>query len=1031
MESLAAISLAANTVQFVELGSKVVKRLHDFKASQESVPKVFQSISVRLPLLVEDLNKCSFEGLPNEVENALSTLLATCQSQVERLAQILRDTLPAKDDSWASRNKKALLSIRREKEVDQIDKDLRHCIELLTFHHIIPHKTTSLQNADPGMELLEEGCKRICQFFQVPRKQVSHFVGREPVFDKLERAFQSTTIAVIQGMGGQGKTQVALEYCRRARNNGKYAGIFWVDAASEVLLRRSLENIAEVIKPCGRIFDGIDQVIAFVNQELEYRITPWLIVLDNHDDPTSFPNILDFLPSVNGHVLFTTRHADVMRHGTPISLTGMTEEESLDLFFHRVQCNRTDQTIPHAKEISKRLGYHPLALDQAAAYIHKRRRTLKLEDVVDHYKTRKNDILRSTPKVWEYRKKDEDQEISLSVFTTCELSFERLVQESHLGAHYSQLLSLLGFFHSGDISASVFSTFWESVKSSGVAPTWMTIFIRNGKWCQDLFEDALVELRDMALIEAHYRDQNGIIHLSLHPLIRDWIQIRTNFTEVYAQCLLQARMLEANLQLTRPDTFSWFSIEEAQALLSYIAAFEDNYEEFLGPQLQSEHVHQLIGILSTISNFLDSYARYAHAEKLLKLALSLLSRDGNSPKYKLLQLKSWEGSVSRRRHRYTEAEEAFHSVEKLCVEQKIGDTPERIRNSIGMAELLADRGDYDKARDLFREVAARASASLGKKHDLTIFGLENLASVLQYHGDFEEAAKIYDDLISLRLSELSPNHPLILFLNSSLAKVFVHLGYFKKAERMNRQCHTAWTKQCGPEHPWTLRNSCNLGVVLSELGCYHEAEAFLRSTMVSEERVYGREHAKLMHVLDRLAIASIGTGNLDQALQAVQRAISIREHTEGYDPTHTKGLFRTLALVLNAQGKHDEAEPMLRDVLVKRERAFGKDHFITLGALHDLALVLRCAGKTKDARNLLYSAWKGRQRVLAKDHPHIFLSAVEYARLMDLPGQAQEAKRILEEAKIPLMDALSEMHPIHKMIMQGLDRITAATREDG
>ena len=436
MEPLSAISLASNLLQFIEFGSKVIKRLYDFQESRGDVPKVFRSISIRLPLLVEDLRRCSGDSITKETENAINLVLRNCHNQMRALSEILDETLPTKTDSWAAKNKKALISIRKEKDVERIDNDIRSCIELLTFHHVVPGRDLSLHKVDSGLTLLASPGGVKCEFFEVPRKLVSQFVGREAVIGEITHMFQSSNTVVIQGMGGQGKTQIALEFCRRSRDSKAYAGIFWIEAESEAHLRRSFETIADTIKPANRILENSEQRIIYVKDYLAMHLQPWLLVLDNHDDPVSFPNVADFLPSNDtGHVLFTTRHLDVGRYGSPIALSGMPEHEALDLFFQRSQYERNDANIDHARKIVKRLGYHPLALDQAAAYISKRKRTLTLENFIDHYKKRTKDILKSTPKVWEYTRdlSKAGHKVSLSVFTTWELSFDRLVEENDEG----------------------------------------------------------------------------------------------------------------------------------------------------------------------------------------------------------------------------------------------------------------------------------------------------------------------------------------------------------------------------------------------------------------------------------------------------------------------------------------------------------------------------------------------------------------------------------------------------------------------
>lgn len=105
----------------------------------------------------------------------------------------------------------------------------------------------------------------------------------------------SPRIAVLQGMGGQGKSQVALEYCYR-RKTTLYSAIYWVDASSEDSTKESFCAISEEIKNPADILHDVKRRVNFVLQRLSSWSIHWLLVFDNYDNPNAFPNIADFMP---------------------------------------------------------------------------------------------------------------------------------------------------------------------------------------------------------------------------------------------------------------------------------------------------------------------------------------------------------------------------------------------------------------------------------------------------------------------------------------------------------------------------------------------------------------------------------------------------------------------------------------------------------------------------------------------------------------------------------------------------------------
>ena len=136
-------------------------------------------------------------------------------------------------------------------------------------------------------------------YFLVPRQQVKNFVGREQQLDQVTSYFEGgegqPRILVLHALGGQGKSQITLEYCRRARKT--YRGVFWVNGTSKSTLMQALVIIARELNAAA--MEGLtddEAKIAFILRILEQWEDRWLIVLDNCDDPATFSDIKQFVP---------------------------------------------------------------------------------------------------------------------------------------------------------------------------------------------------------------------------------------------------------------------------------------------------------------------------------------------------------------------------------------------------------------------------------------------------------------------------------------------------------------------------------------------------------------------------------------------------------------------------------------------------------------------------------------------------------------------------------------------------------------
>ena len=117
---------------------------------------------------------------------------------------------------------------------------------------------------------------------------------------------------VLLGMGGSGKTQLALECCRKAEITSSFAAVIWIDTSLLVTVVQSYNIIAsKVTKRSQKILD-IAESMAIVEDVLQQWKKKWLVVFNNFDNFKEFQehNIQGYVPKVaNGKILFTNRHA--------------------------------------------------------------------------------------------------------------------------------------------------------------------------------------------------------------------------------------------------------------------------------------------------------------------------------------------------------------------------------------------------------------------------------------------------------------------------------------------------------------------------------------------------------------------------------------------------------------------------------------------------------------------------------------------------------------------------------------------------
>ena len=208
--------------------------------------------------------------------------------------------------------------------------------------------------------------------------------------------------AVLLGMGGQGKTQTALRYCRKGFQNRTFNTVLWIDASSEISAQQAIKSILSKAEIPTSASEFEQNLLAF-KDGLKTLKGPCLLVFDNYDTPRNFSKIADmFIDHEQICIMLTSRHHESLRLGAPVHVREMDQSDAEGLLLTSSGLIRQDVNPKHLAQIVNMLGRLPLALDQAGAYI--RKLQLSLDVFEKHYIDKKKKILQYTPDLFEYRK---------------------------------------------------------------------------------------------------------------------------------------------------------------------------------------------------------------------------------------------------------------------------------------------------------------------------------------------------------------------------------------------------------------------------------------------------------------------------------------------------------------------------------------------------------------------------------------------------------------------------------------------------
>ncbi len=354
--------------------------------------------------------------------------------------------------------------------------------------------------------------------WNIPHARNPHFTGREKLLADLCTQLTSGQPAAltqaISGLGGVGKTQLAVEYAYR--HAADYQAVWWLRAEEPITLASDYAALAVPLELPEH--DAADQglIVEAVRQWLNHH-EDWLLIFDNAADPAQ---VRPYFPhSAAGHVLITSRNPNWGRLAGKISLPMLKETEAVTFL-----CQRTGDTNAQteATELAKMLGYLPLALEQAAAYIESTDNTLKSYLALFHrYETK---LLSKGQPLTDY---------PAMVVTTWELAFRQVQRSVPAGA---ALLNLCTFLAPDDIPIKLLTTGVEYLPES------LVTVVANPLE----FNEAVAALRCYSLIErredrtvesSETEDETLTIHRLVQAVARDRLKMKDKL--IWAEAAVQ------------------------------------------------------------------------------------------------------------------------------------------------------------------------------------------------------------------------------------------------------------------------------------------------------------------------------------------------------------------------------------------------------------------------------------------------------------------------------------------------------------
>jgi tetratricopeptide (TPR) repeat protein len=678
----------------------------------------------------------------------------------------------------------------------------------------------------------------------LPFERNPFFTGRDQILMDLHDAFSiksaGSTTQAISGFGGLGKSQIAIEYAYRHRD--EYTAVFWVRADAQLALSTGFVEIARLLDLPEKDAQKPDDAVRAVIRWLEDN-SGWLLIFDNADMPELLKG---FRPrNADGHVLLTSRAQvfDTLGIAKPFEIDVMLPEEALKFLFTRT--GRDDDNAAEkeaARQLAEELGYLPLALEQAGAFITAKQ--ARFQDYLVGYQKRRLELLKeSRPVAGEYPE---------SVATTWAINFSEIEKAS---AAASDLLRTSAFLSPDRIPLELMTK-----GKSELGPA-VSAALADADDDPLALNEVLEPLTRYSFIRLDSDSQTYNIHRLVQEVLRDGMDVDTQ--RLWAERLVRA----LNQAFPGVEFKNWPLCER---LLPHAKVGAKLIEKWNITFVEAAILLNLAGFYSKVRG------QYADAELLYRRSLAILEKtlEADDPDV-ALSLNNL-GELYRAKGKYTEAEKLLKR--SLTIREKVlgPDHPDTAQSLNNLALLYHGQDKYTKAEPLFKRSLAIYEATLEPDSPSVAGGLNNLAFLYYAQGKYTEAEPLLKRSLAIREGALGPDHPDVAQSLNNLAELYRESGKYDKAEPLYKQSLPILEKALGPDHPNVAVTLNNLALLYKSQSKPAEAEPLYKRSLAIREKALGPDHPAVATALENLAVLLRETQRDAEAEKLEARAEAIR-----------------------------------------------------------------------------------------------------------------------------------------------------------
>jgi tetratricopeptide (TPR) repeat protein len=700
-------------------------------------------------------------------------------------------------------------------------------------------------------------------FIGVPPR-IASFTGRADELDRLDAILMqdkpaavtqaSVGRAAVQGMGGVGKTSLAVEYAHRFR--GLYAGVCWCSAETRTGLLSALASLAVTLGATTAEERDVETAAKAALRRLAEQRATWLLVFDNVSAPG---DIAELLPSAGTRVLITSRFSDWSELADEVALDVLPLEEAITLLEDRT--GRTD--TEGAKTLAEAVGCLPLALDHAAAYC--KRTLMQFAD----YAKDASSLIDAAPRGAGYPR---------SVAATFNLAIRQAAAQCQAAE------ALMAYF-------------------AQCAPERIPAILIEGAIDKEAIRrEALAALVELSLVKQD-PFEDGAPAVTLHRLVHTIARKRAQADDKWRSAV--KRVSDTLLRWYPADgynnTRSWTLCAR---LTPHLLALRN-----AANGATSISAEERIVLLHRAGAYLHGRGYYAQAVMLLRDGLTLCENELR-PEHVLTALSLNSLGVALKDLGNTSEARSLLQRALSAFERAYGEHDASLTACLNnLALLLQDEDEDAAAQALLERALAIRERVLSPQHPETVTILHNLGKLRMKQGDLIAARPLFERTLRVYEATLGSEHPWTATSLTSLASLLQAQGEAEAAGRLFERALEINEKVFG-EHPTTALSLTNLARFRRDQGDLVRARLLLERALAVREKVLGPEHSETGVSFNALGTVLAGQGDYAGALPLYERALAILQKTHGAKHPISMTVVGNLSCALDELGRTEEGKAL-------------------------------------------------------------------------------------------------------------------------